>query len=505
MVAGKYGWVVMRFGLSGYSRAMVSGVLLLVLLAVPVSGAMGAPMKARDLTGTNMPGIDHWNTLVNSAQECSDLCDATPGCEGATYVLPNTIQGADGHCWRKSIVTGDVENFNCISFLKQTLPGGGGCFGVTPAADFSAFPVSGAAPYAVQFSDKSVGAVSWVWDFGDMTSGSDNLQQNPLHVYTAGNAQGIPYTVKLTVTGTCPGTSDTRTRAGFITVYDNIGVLDVVSVPAGARVRLDSQDLGTTPYKNFVTAGTHTLLLTMDGYHDYTATVTIAKNQQNKVTAGLAAVTAPPTPPSPAPAAGTLQITTAPDGAAVFVDGGSQGLTSPATLSSLAPGTHTVRLAKAGYTDYEGTVTIQAGKTVQLSIVLVPAAGPSAGATTAGAPAAAASAVPAATTGIPAVTASTGTLTVRSTPAGAAVYLDDHTVGTTPFTARNVPAGPHRLLVSLQGYQDITQVVEITGGTESIVSADFTTAQKTPGFDAALPPAAVALAALAVFLKRKDN
>lgn len=44
----------------------VSMVIVLVILIVPAMGAMSAPMNARDLTGTNMVGIDHWNTFVNS-------------------------------------------------------------------------------------------------------------------------------------------------------------------------------------------------------------------------------------------------------------------------------------------------------------------------------------------------------------------------------------------------------------------------------------------------------
>ncbi|OEU42161.1 hypothetical protein BGV40_11005 [Methanosarcina sp. Ant1] len=62
-----------------------------------------------------------------------------------------------------------------------------------PVAAFSASAVSGNAPLAVTFTDKSTGSpTSWIWDFGDGTT--YNIQ-NPPHIYTqAGN-----YTVKLTV------------------------------------------------------------------------------------------------------------------------------------------------------------------------------------------------------------------------------------------------------------------------------------------------------------------
>jgi PKD repeat protein len=548
----------------------VSMVMVLVILIVPAMGAMSAPMNARDLTGTNMEGIDHWNTLVNSAQECAEICDATPGCAGATYVLPNTIQGSNAHCWRKSVVTGDVENFNCISFLKQaSVPGGGGCSGITPTADFSGFPVSGIAPYAVQFTDQSTGAVSWTWDFGDMTPGPESTQQNPLHIYSSGNAQGITYTVKLTITGSCPGQTDTKTRTGYITVYDNIGALDLSSVPSGARIYFGYQDLGTTPFKNFVPSGVHNLRLTMSGYKDYESTVTIVKNQKTQVTATMEKITSStPTPSTgtlqvnpPASTTGTLQITTTPDGAAVYVDGGSQG-TSPATISSLAAGSHTVKLTKAGYTDYQATVTVTGGQTTPLDVKLVAGTGPTSGTTTTVVPtgtgslsvtssppgasvnldggdkgttpvtipqvkagshtltlkkpgyedavrtvtvsggAEAQAAVTLVLQGQQASGTGTGTLMVRSTPAGADVYLDGEKLGTTPVTVRNVKAGIHRFLLILQGYNDNSQTIEISSGSEKEISVDFGP-KKTPGFAVPVSLAALVLVSLVLLGRRK--
>jgi PKD repeat protein len=79
-------------------------------------------------------------------------------------------------------------------------------------ADFSATPVSGSAPLAVQFSDESAGAVTaWAWDFQN-DGIVDSAEQNPGFIYDAAGT----YTVKLTVNG--PGGSDTCEKQGFITV-----------------------------------------------------------------------------------------------------------------------------------------------------------------------------------------------------------------------------------------------------------------------------------------------
>ena len=87
-----------------------------------------------------------------------------------------------------------------------------------PTAFFSADLTSGGAPLLVTFMDQSVEGNapidSWLWNFGDPASGSQNTrtEQNPSHLY---EAPGM-YTVTLTVT--TQNGSDTETQVDFITV-----------------------------------------------------------------------------------------------------------------------------------------------------------------------------------------------------------------------------------------------------------------------------------------------
>lgn len=81
---------------------------------------------------------------------------------------------------------------------------------VTPSANFSAKPTSGASPLSVAFTDTSSGSItSWTWKFED---GGTSTERNPRHTYTAPGK----YTVRLTVGG--PGGSDVRTKNGYIVV-----------------------------------------------------------------------------------------------------------------------------------------------------------------------------------------------------------------------------------------------------------------------------------------------
>jgi hypothetical protein len=83
-----------------------------------------------------------------------------------------------------------------------------------PVPNFSATPVRGEAPLAVQFSDRSTGKISaWRWTFGD---GQTSSQRNPLHVYQSLGA----HTVTLKVTSSDGQGSNGKTRKAYINVVN---------------------------------------------------------------------------------------------------------------------------------------------------------------------------------------------------------------------------------------------------------------------------------------------
>jgi PKD repeat protein len=84
-------------------------------------------------------------------------------------------------------------------------------------ADFFAEQTSGAAPLAVNFTDKSKpegDMISWLWDFGD---GNTSDEQNPVHTYYTTEPYSY-YNVSLNVT-TSGGDSDTETKTEYIKVW----------------------------------------------------------------------------------------------------------------------------------------------------------------------------------------------------------------------------------------------------------------------------------------------
>lgn len=216
------------------------------------------------------------------------------------------------------------------------------------------------------------------------------------------------------------------------------GTLSVASVPSGATVYLDGTLLGTTPITSVtVTAGDHAALLTLAGYEDYSATISVPENGSVRGAYTLVPAATKTTTTAATAAPGSLDISSEPSGATVTIDGTVRG-TTPLSLSSIAAGDHTVVLSMDGYADLSSTITIPAGGTFTDTYTL-----------------------------------SCNILSVSSTPSGATVTIDGTTEGTTPLSLRAVTAGDHTLVLTLDGYDTYTTTVTVIPGIELKVSRNF--------------------------------
>ncbi len=73
---------------------------------------------------------------------------------------------------------------------------------------------------------------------------------------------------------------------------------------------------------------------------------------------------------TPAPVYGSIQVSSSPTGAQVFLDGSDTGRTTNTTLTDVSPGSHTVDLVMEGYEDEQASVSVTAGQTAQVSVTL---------------------------------------------------------------------------------------------------------------------------------------
>jgi hypothetical protein len=185
-----------------------------------------------------------------------------------------------------------------------------------------------------------------------------NIGNHELKLYLAGY-------LSHTTTFTISAGATTTLRPTLIPIPPTTGTLVVFSTPYGAIVLVDNRLVGGTPTSRRLSAGTHTLRLSLAGYQDYTKTFTITAGQTTYLSPTLI-------PVSPT---GSLYVTSTPLGAEIFIDSVDQ---EKVTISPFQPinnisvGTHTLKLTLAGYQDSTTTFPIFSGFSTPLNATLTP-------------------------------------------------------------------------------------------------------------------------------------
>lgn len=159
------------------------------------------------------------------------------------------------------------------------------------------------------------------------------------------------------------------------------GTISVSSSPPGADIYIDNVYKGLSPATfTGIPNGNHIVLMRLDGYPDFTKSVTVTGDNQTlsgtlgQQSGSPAAASSPGQTPGASSGSpvqvpssqlreyGSLSITTSPPGALVYVDGAMMGVT-PTTIPMLMEGPHSITLVMDGYQDLKTTITINAGTT----------------------------------------------------------------------------------------------------------------------------------------------
>lgn len=131
------------------------------------------------------------------------------------------------------------------------------------------------------------------------------------------------------------------------------GALVVFSNPPNAEVYIDGTYYGRTPITiQRLSTGRKIVQLKLSGYADWTGDVTIEQGEIAQINATLKL-------------AGTLQVSSSPSGAKVYLDGKEIGVT-PFISSNVPEGTHNLRVELFGYKPWEGIVDIYPGQTTNV-------------------------------------------------------------------------------------------------------------------------------------------
>ena len=276
-----------------------------------------------------------------------------------------------------------------------------------------------------------------------------------------------------------------------LSLQPNYGYIKVTSEPvSGATVFIDGRTVGTTPYtSDKMLSGTHTVQAAKEMYKDVTKQVTVSDNETTNVTLTLAPNFAEPiftcadkeaeiwvngekkgtgqwsgklaagdyqvearkashrtstrqltlgtgdnntvTLDAPTPITGKIDVNSTPFGADILLDGKNVG-TTPRILNQVLVGNHKLRIEKAGCSPETRTVTVEEGKTAEVTVEL----------------------------------ATGRNVTLKSDPTGADIYVDGTHVGTAPYTT-TLSFGAHRVKAEKEGVaKEETVTVSEQGRTE---------------------------------------
>jgi hypothetical protein len=162
---------------------------------------------------------------------------------------------------------------------------------------------------------------------------------------------------------TVTGGGTVQAYATLAPISPTTGGLSLYSTPQGANIFIKDVDQKEFTPKTItgLVPGTYSLKLTYPNYKDWTGTVTIIAGK----TIYLSPVLMPLT------TIGTLELSSTPTKARVFLDGKDQLRETPATIFNLLPKSYDLKLVLAGYNDAVEKVIVESGKTTALSITMV--------------------------------------------------------------------------------------------------------------------------------------
>jgi PKD repeat protein/glutamine cyclotransferase len=154
---------------------------------------------------------DGINDVIIGTLYNNNYCYFLDGTNGATIHSLNFFEAVDGI---RAIP--DINGDGSMEMVAGGRDGkiycySGGLNSTALVADFSADPTTGILPLDVQFTDLSIGANQWEWDF-DYDGTIDSYDQNPQYTYTE---EGV-YTVSLTVGN--GSQTDTHIKPDYINV-----------------------------------------------------------------------------------------------------------------------------------------------------------------------------------------------------------------------------------------------------------------------------------------------
>lgn len=255
-----------------------------------VSRPGGSNQITQEVTVTGTPNANFTFTVSGHTVTFNNLSTPTTGVTYEWYFGDGLFSNEKDpiHTYDPGgFYTAELFVFNvCGSSTKSAF------INTAPTADFSASPLSGCAPLAVQFNNESTpNATSFVWQFPG-GSPATTTQQNPVVTYASSG------TFSVTLTAINSQGSSTVVKNNYITV-GSIPTANYTYAANGLTVTFTNQSVGATSYLwNFGDGNTSTQANPVHTYAIggvYTVTLTSTNNCGNTVVTKTVVLADPPT------------------------------------------------------------------------------------------------------------------------------------------------------------------------------------------------------------------
>lgn len=223
-------------------------------------------------------------------------------------------------------------------------------------------------------------------------------------------APGV-YQVEVRKTAHKPARRQVAVKSGDVEVLELspepiYSSLRVVSDPLDAEIFLNGESYGMAPkIIRDVLVGSYELELRKPSFGIYRANVEVTEGQMNEVKGVLTMM-------------GVISVNSSTPEAGVYLNGNYQGL-APVELTDLKPGNYKLEVRKAGFDTYEQSVQIEPATNEQFTVTLQEAA---------------------------------SSVTVRSSPSDAKIYVDGTYKGNTPKRVDGFGPGTYELELRKDGY-----------------------------------------------------
>lgn len=222
--------------------------------------------------------------------------------------------------------------------------------------------------------------------------------------------------------GICGCKQDTKTTKKITTAKKKI-----ISVPSGAKIFYNGEEIGTTPYILTAKPNSYTVKLVKNGYKTRFANFTVKKGKNSPETFNLA------------PASSSVLIETVPSKVSIIRDNKRIGET-PMVLNDLAFGTYNIRLERSGYSPQDVSFTINSVRPQKITTKLA---------------------------------SNIGTVQITSYPSRARIYHNNKYIGMTPLNAE-FHDGKHTFVLKLNSYAEVSADIVIQKGTKRKLHRNLT-------------------------------